>query len=198
MAYPIPRLAPVTKATLSVNSRFITLRFYCSIIYEQTIIGRRFDLSSATKDSQGRMAVFPVRDSMFKVRGLRLGRKRALAEVAQPRTWNLEPILCSLIALGRSVRSDRRSGGLPRAILRWPQFRADGRARVSTYSNRFLRTFISPIANSLPDKNGQDSASRSALQNYYLRSDLKPARTSSEKSCGCSQAAKWPPFSTSL
>src|SRR5437764_7930733 len=31
-----------------------------------------------------------------------------------------------------------------------------------------------------------------------LRSDLKPARTSSEKSCGCSQAAKWPPFSTLL
>src|SRR2546425_7165232 len=30
------------------------------------------------------------------------------------------------------------------------------------------------------------------------RSDLKPARTSSEKSCGCSQAAKCPPFSTLL
>jgi hypothetical protein len=32
----------------------------------------------------------------------------------------------------------------------------------------------------------------------YPRSDLKPARTSSEKICGCSQAAKWPPFSTLL
>jgi len=32
----------------------------------------------------------------------------------------------------------------------------------------------------------------------YLRSDLNPARTSSEKSCGCSQAAKCPPLSTSL
>ncbi len=32
----------------------------------------------------------------------------------------------------------------------------------------------------------------------YLRSDLKPARTSSEKSCGCSQAAKCPPLATSL
>jgi hypothetical protein len=32
----------------------------------------------------------------------------------------------------------------------------------------------------------------------YLRSGLKPARTSSEKSCGCSQAAKCPPLSTSL
>ena len=31
-----------------------------------------------------------------------------------------------------------------------------------------------------------------------LRSDLKPVRTSSEKSCGCSQAAKWPPFSSLL
>ena len=31
-----------------------------------------------------------------------------------------------------------------------------------------------------------------------LRSDLKPARTSSEKSFGCSRAAKWPPFSTLL
>jgi len=33
---------------------------------------------------------------------------------------------------------------------------------------------------------------------HYLRSDRNPARTSSEKSCGCSQAAKWPPFSTLL
>jgi len=31
-----------------------------------------------------------------------------------------------------------------------------------------------------------------------LRSDLKLARISSEKSCGCSQAAKWPPRSTWL
>src|SRR5258708_24131177 len=30
------------------------------------------------------------------------------------------------------------------------------------------------------------------------RSDLKPARTSSEKSCGCSQAAKCLPFSSLL
>src|SRR5580704_476116 len=29
------------------------------------------------------------------------------------------------------------------------------------------------------------------------RSDLKPARTSSEKSFGCSQAAKWPPLGSS-
>ena len=32
----------------------------------------------------------------------------------------------------------------------------------------------------------------------YVRSDLKPARTSSEKTCGCSQAAKCPPVSTLL
>src|SRR4030095_2654517 len=32
----------------------------------------------------------------------------------------------------------------------------------------------------------------------YARSDLKPARTSSEKILGCSQAAKWPPWSTLL
>src|SRR4051812_14792980 len=30
------------------------------------------------------------------------------------------------------------------------------------------------------------------------RSDLKVARSSSERICGCSQAAKWPPSSTSL
>jgi hypothetical protein len=30
------------------------------------------------------------------------------------------------------------------------------------------------------------------------RSDLNAARISSLKSCGCSQAAKWPPLSTSL
>src|SRR5688572_24676203 len=33
---------------------------------------------------------------------------------------------------------------------------------------------------------------------HYLRSGLKPARTSSEKSCGCSQAAKCPPLSSLL
>jgi len=32
----------------------------------------------------------------------------------------------------------------------------------------------------------------------YLRSDLNAARISSEKSCGCSQAAKWPPRSSRL
>ena len=32
----------------------------------------------------------------------------------------------------------------------------------------------------------------------YLRSDLKPARTSSEKSCGCSHAAKCPPLGSLL
>ena len=35
-----------------------------------------------------------------------------------------------------------------------------------------------------------------ALSTYL--SDLKPARTSSEKSCGCSQAAKCPPLSSLL
>ena len=33
---------------------------------------------------------------------------------------------------------------------------------------------------------------------HYLRSGLKPARTSSENSCGCSQAAKCPPLSSLL
>ena len=33
---------------------------------------------------------------------------------------------------------------------------------------------------------------------HYLRSDLKPVRTSSDKSCGCSQAAKCPPLATAL
>ena len=32
----------------------------------------------------------------------------------------------------------------------------------------------------------------------HQRSDLNAARTSSEKSSGSSQAAKWPPLSTSL
>jgi hypothetical protein len=42
---------------------------------------------------------------------------------------------------------------------------------------------------------------RSGTENVnddQLRSDLKPARTSSEKSCGCSQAAKCPPLSSLL
>src|SRR5580704_9136459 len=38
----------------------------------------------------------------------------------------------------------------------------------------------------------------SVLELFQSLSDLKPARTSSERSCGCSQAAKWPPFSCLL
>ena len=37
-----------------------------------------------------------------------------------------------------------------------------------------------------------------AFQRHYARSDLRPMRTSSVKSFGCSQAAKWPPFSSLL
>ena len=33
---------------------------------------------------------------------------------------------------------------------------------------------------------------------FYLRSDLNAARSSSLKSWGCSQAAKWPPRSSRL
>ena len=39
---------------------------------------------------------------------------------------------------------------------------------------------------------------RRGSTSHYLRSDRKPARTSSEKSCGCSQAAKCPPLSSLL
>jgi hypothetical protein len=39
---------------------------------------------------------------------------------------------------------------------------------------------------------------RSGLRRPYVRSDLKPARISSEKSFGCSQAAKCPPLSSLL
>ena len=39
---------------------------------------------------------------------------------------------------------------------------------------------------------------RKARMLHYLRSGLKPARTSSEKSCGCSQAAKCPPLESLL
>src|SRR5437868_15350018 len=38
----------------------------------------------------------------------------------------------------------------------------------------------------------------SPFQTAYHRSDWKAVRNSSEKSSGCSQAAKWPPLSTSL
>jgi hypothetical protein len=44
----------------------------------------------------------------------------------------------------------------------------------------------------------RDEALKKRLLLRYPRSDLKPTRTSSEKSCGCSQAAKWPPLSTLL
>ena len=36
------------------------------------------------------------------------------------------------------------------------------------------------------------------VRRHYLRSDLKPARSSSERNFGCSQAAKWPPLGSLL
>ena len=47
-----------------------------------------------------------------------------------------------------------------------------------------------------PGKAGRRAAGATLAR--YLRSDLKLARISSEKSCGCSQAAKWPPLSSRL
>ena len=44
----------------------------------------------------------------------------------------------------------------------------------------------------------RDSNQDNIVDDQLLRSGLKAARTSSEKSCGSSQAAKWPPRSTSL
>jgi hypothetical protein len=43
-----------------------------------------------------------------------------------------------------------------------------------------------------------DEALKKPRPTGYPRSDLKPARTSSENSCGCSQAAKWPPLARAL
>jgi len=45
---------------------------------------------------------------------------------------------------------------------------------------------------------GRPLVSRVLVRRHYLRSDLRPTRTSSEKSCGCSQAAKCPPLSSLL
>jgi hypothetical protein len=36
------------------------------------------------------------------------------------------------------------------------------------------------------------------VRRHYLRSDLKPVRSSSERNFGCSQAAKWPPLGSLL
>ena len=44
----------------------------------------------------------------------------------------------------------------------------------------------------------RDEALKKPPPTGYPRSDLKPARTSSEKSCGCSQAAKCPPLASAL
>ena len=59
-------------------------------------------------------------------------------------------------------------------------FAAEGTTTVTTWS---------PI---------RDEALKKPPPTGYPRSDLKPVRTSSEKSCGCSQAAKCPPLATLL
>src|SRR4029453_5871439 len=43
---------------------------------------------------------------------------------------------------------------------------------------------------------GRSCAHEAPLPTDSYRSDRKAARSSSENSCGCSQAAKWPPLST--
>ena len=45
---------------------------------------------------------------------------------------------------------------------------------------------------------GRCTAAPPTHERIYLRSDLKAARSSSQKSWGCSQAAKWPPRSSLL
>ena len=60
------------------------------------------------------------------------------------------------------------------------RFAAEGITTVTTWS---------PI---------RDEALKKPPPAGYPRSDLKPARTSSENSCGCSQAAKCPPLARAL
>ena len=58
------------------------------------------------------------------------------------------------------------------------------------------------VMNQLEKKTHSENVNRDPNQDNIvddqLRSGLKPARTSSEKSCGCSQAAKCPPLSSLL
>jgi hypothetical protein len=55
------------------------------------------------------------------------------------------------------------------------------------------------VMNQLEKKTHSENVNRGPNRIYdQLRSGLKAARTSSEKSCGTSHAAKWPPLSTSL
>ena len=64
--------------------------------------------------------------------------------------------------------------------------------------------FLKVMAASGPDRRSVLNCEGSGIAHLLLsceepyRSDLKPARISSEKSCGCSQAAKCPPFGKRL
>jgi hypothetical protein len=57
------------------------------------------------------------------------------------------------------------------------------------------------VMNQLEKKTHSENVNRDPNQDIVddqLRSGLKPARTSSENSCGCSQAAKCPPLARAL
>ena len=85
----------------------------------------------------------------------------------------------------------------------WPSMRDDERqctfmfrADVNEVGElRFAAEGITTVTTWSPIR---DEALKKPPPTGYPRSDLKPVRTSSEKSCGCSQAAKWPPLGSSL
>ena len=119
-----------------------------------------------------------------------------IAESGQRRSLRPRKTLSYLVnARDRLYFADqaRTCGAVLAETSRWVQrcswHGSDGvaRDRVATDSRRRS----SPLV-----KSATMTTRRRPLR--YLRSDLKPARTSSEKSCGCSQAAKCPPFSTLL
>ena len=56
----------------------------------------------------------------------------------------------------------------------------------------------SDLERSLGRRIGEPLVDQRPWDAFGQRSDLNVARTSSERICGCSQAAKWPPSSTSL
>jgi hypothetical protein len=63
---------------------------------------------------------------------------------------------------------------------------------------RPLRRMIRLLVIAVIWASGRDDALGTPSQHPYYLNERKLSRSSSEKDCGCSHAAKWPPFTISL
>src|ERR1700719_1389307 len=106
---------------------------------------------------------------------------------------------CSgLVQIRAEPAAESRMSSRPSELREAPLSRPPVVLVLAVYTTFAIRIMVHFLEVIVPARaSGRAQGARPSFQ-ADLRSDLKPARSSSVKSFGCSQAAKWPPFSTLL